>query len=111
MPSVDCAARAESRREGVDAEGSDFAGHACFPLPRGVAAGAGLKCFRSSSSASLTPIPCRRHPGSIPGEWDDQPPARLARICKKMCANDFSPCDPIYFKTEDGRCDGLDFGR
>lgn len=27
--------------------------------------------------------------------------------CQKLCANDFSPCDPIYFKTEDGRCAGI----
>ena len=27
--------------------------------------------------------------------------------CPKMCARDFSPCDPIYFKTADGRCAGI----
>jgi hypothetical protein len=27
--------------------------------------------------------------------------------CRPMCDNDFSPCDPIYFKTEDGRCAGI----
>jgi hypothetical protein len=27
--------------------------------------------------------------------------------CRPLCPNDFSPCDPIYFKTEDGRCDGV----
>jgi hypothetical protein len=27
--------------------------------------------------------------------------------CEKLCANDSSPCDPIYFKTEDGRCAGI----
>jgi hypothetical protein len=24
--------------------------------------------------------------------------------CVKMCASDNLPCDPIYFKTADGRC-------
>lgn len=57
------------------------------------------------------PNPVPPPPGVDPGEWDDQPPPRPARVCRKMCANDFSPCDPIYFKTEDGRCDGLDFTR
>ena len=50
-------------------------------------------------------------PGVEAGEGDDEPPPRPARVCQKLCANDFSPCDPIYFKTEDGRCDGLDIGR
>lgn len=43
------------------------------------------------------------------GEWSDEaPPPSRGRVCRKMCANDFSPCDPIYFKTEDGRCDGIE---
>jgi hypothetical protein len=29
---------------------------------------------------------------------------RSAIVCQKMCEQDFSPCDPIYFKTADGRC-------
>jgi hypothetical protein len=52
-------------------------------------------------------------PGFDADEWGDQeaPTLPKARVCQKMCANDFSPCDPIYFKTEDGRCDGLDENR
>ncbi len=51
-------------------------------------------------------------PWSGPGEWIEDPaPPPPQRVCKKLCANDFSPCDPLYFKTEDGRCDGLDLGR
>jgi hypothetical protein len=50
-------------------------------------------------------------PGVDAGEWDDEAPPRPARVCQKLCANDYSPCDPIYFKTEDGRCDGLDISR
>ncbi len=51
-------------------------------------------------------------PDSVPlppdvDEADVEPPPSH-RTCRKMCASDFSPCDPIYFKTEDGRCDGLD---
>lgn len=49
-------------------------------------------------------------PGVDPADWDNPPP-RPARVCQKMCANDYSPCDPIYFKTEDARCDGVHFGR
>ena len=30
--------------------------------------------------------------------------------CAKMCPQDFSPCDPIYFKTADGRCAGVPMG-
>jgi len=26
------------------------------------------------------------------------------RVCTKICPQDYSPCDPIYFKTADGRC-------
>lgn len=57
------------------------------------------------------PDPAPPPPGVDAGEWDDEAPPRPARVCQKMCANDFSPCDPIYFKTEDGRCDGLDINR
>ena len=58
------------------------------------------------------PDPVPPPPGVDPEGWSDEaPPPRPARVCKKMCANDFSPCDPIYFKTEDGRCDGIDVGR
>ncbi len=57
------------------------------------------------------PEPVPPPPGVDPADWDDAPPPPTARVCRKMCANDFSPCDPIYYKTEDGRCDGLDIGR
>lgn len=33
------------------------------------------------------------------------------QICQKMCAEDFSPCDPTYFKVADGRCAGIHPGR
>jgi hypothetical protein len=59
----------------------------------------------------FAPEPAPPPPGVDAGEWDDEAPPRPARVCQKMCANDFSPCDPIYFKTEDGRCDGLDINR
>ena len=45
--------------------------------------------------------------GQYLGERPGVPTLPKARACQKMCASDFSPCDPIYFKTEDGRCDGL----
>jgi hypothetical protein len=49
-------------------------------------------------------------PGVDPEDWTGGAPSpRAARVCQKMCADDFSPCDPIYFKTEDGRCDGVHF--
>jgi hypothetical protein len=35
------------------------------------------------------------------------PMAHQAESCQKMCARDLSPCDPIYFKTADGRCAGI----
>jgi hypothetical protein len=57
------------------------------------------------------PDPVPPPPGVDPEDGSDEPPPRPARVCRKMCANDFSPCDPIYFKTEDGRCDGIDVGR
>lgn len=33
------------------------------------------------------------------------------QVCQKMCPNDFAPCDPLYFKTADGRCAGIMPGR
>jgi hypothetical protein len=48
-----------------------------------------------------------------PADWSDPyyrsgpPVARPAMYCQKMCPRDFSPCDPIYFKTADGRCSGI----
>ncbi len=33
------------------------------------------------------------------------------QVCQKMCPQDFSPCDPIYFKVADGRCSGIMPGR
>jgi hypothetical protein len=29
-----------------------------------------------------------------------------ASACIPMCPSDYLPCDPIYFKLADGRCDG-----
>jgi hypothetical protein len=29
------------------------------------------------------------------------------RVCTKICPQDNSPCDPIYFKTADGRCNSI----
>lgn len=48
-------------------------------------------------------------PGFDADEWgdEDEEPLVPARACRKMCAADLSPCDPVYFKTEDGRCDGV----
>jgi len=28
------------------------------------------------------------------------------RICRRMCREDRSPCDPVHWKTADGRCSG-----
>ncbi len=33
------------------------------------------------------------------------------QFCEKMCPEDFSPCDPIYFKTADSRCAQVGVGR
>jgi hypothetical protein len=41
---------------------------------------------------------------------DDPEPMYSGRnvvVCQKMCPQDFSPCDPLYFKTADGRCAGI----
>lgn len=32
------------------------------------------------------------------------PAAPPAPKCEPMCANDYAPCDPIYFKVADRRC-------
>jgi hypothetical protein len=29
---------------------------------------------------------------------------RHGRVCKKLCAHDYSPCDPMSFKRADNRC-------
>jgi hypothetical protein len=34
-------------------------------------------------------------------------PAAARPVCTKLCAADMSPCDPIYMKEADGRCDGI----
>ncbi len=75
--------------------------------PRAQAQMLQVQFFGQPDDAESVPPP----PGVDADEWDDPPAARPARVCQKMCANDFSPCDPIYFKTEDGRCDGLDINR
>jgi hypothetical protein len=38
-----------------------------------------------------------------------EPSARVvpAQVCRKMCPEDLSPCDPTYFKVADGRCAGI----
>ncbi|SFJ98060.1 hypothetical protein [Methylocapsa palsarum] len=45
------------------------------------------------------------YPPGVP--WGAQASYRPKPACRPMCDNDFSPCDPIYFKTEDGRCAGI----
>ena len=32
------------------------------------------------------------------------PPQALREACVKLCPQDSSPCDPVYFKTADNRC-------
>ena len=32
------------------------------------------------------------------------PPQALRESCIKLCPQDASPCDPVYFKTADNRC-------
>ncbi len=50
---------------------------------------------------------------SAQSQWSDDyyrqaaPMSRQVVLCRKMCPQDFSPCDPIYFKTADGRCSGI----
>jgi hypothetical protein len=36
-------------------------------------------------------------------------PAQAHYACHKWCDADFSPCDPLYFKIADGRCDSNPF--
>jgi hypothetical protein len=36
-------------------------------------------------------------------------PAPAHYACQKWCDADFSPCDPLYFKIADGRCDSNPF--
>lgn len=58
----------------------------------------------------------------LPGQMNTLPPpadaqsylnyqqAPRAPVCPKLCPADNSPCDPIYMKETDGRCDGINFG-
>jgi hypothetical protein len=55
----------------------------------------------------------------IPGQFNTLPPppdaqnllgyqaSSAAPSCPKLCPADNSPCDPIYMKDADGRCDGI----
>ena len=44
-----------------------------------------------------------RHGGRVSANaYAPSPQPRPA--CFKLCAQDRQPCDPIYFKTADGRC-------
>ena len=58
----------------------------------------------------------------LPGQFNTLPPpqdaqtllgyqagqqASSAPSCPKLCPADNSPCDPIYMKEADGRCDGI----
>ena len=31
---------------------------------------------------------------------------QLGPACIRLCPEDDNPCDPVYFKTADGRCNG-----
>jgi hypothetical protein len=44
----------------------------------------------------------RRQPASGDDEMSWQ--GGDQRVCTKICPQDASPCDPIYFKIADGRC-------
>lgn len=35
------------------------------------------------------------------------PAASGPPYCPKLCRGDMTPCDPIYMKEADGRCDGI----
>jgi hypothetical protein len=55
----------------------------------------------------------RRHGGPV--FYNSQPPypgdeygKQGGRWCRRMCAEDRNPCDPIQFKLADGRCDPFD---
>lgn len=58
----------------------------------------------------------------VPGQFNTLPPpsdvqrmlgyqqgqqTSTAPTCPKLCSADNSPCDPIYMKEADGRCDGI----
>jgi hypothetical protein len=34
-----------------------------------------------------------------------------APLCEKLCPQDLSPCDPLYFKIADARCAQIGAGR
>ena len=52
---------------------------------------------------TLPPPPdAQRLLGYQPGQQ-----AAAAPVCPKLCPGDNSPCDPLYMKESDGRCDGI----
>ena len=46
-----------------------------------------------------------------PGSERELQPASAGPACVPTCADDASPCDPVYFKRADGRCAGYHRGR
>ena len=58
--------------------------------------------------ASALPADARTHRKHGPRpQYSAQPFAPYPQprpACLKLCARDRQPCDPIYFKTADGRC-------
>ncbi|WP_374306091.1 hypothetical protein [Methylocella sp.] len=46
-----------------------------------------------------------------PEAYDGTEEAEPGRVCQKMCETDESPCDPVEWKIEDGRCDEAGFDR
>jgi hypothetical protein len=77
-----------------------------------------IALLASALTGALLWGPARAQPFLQPGEpaaipyppgvpWGAQTSYRPKPACRPMCENDFSPCDPIYFKTEDGRCAGI----
>lgn len=65
-------------------------------------AGSGL----SGAEAATQRVPSSR---SVPAPAPEAYPDTLfgfqgGRYCRRLCVEDESPCDPVHFKTADGRC-------
>jgi Caspase domain len=61
---------------------------------------------RERNRQDLAPPATSRNPARIPAETTrlSRPVSAPQKSCPKWCPNDYSPCDPTYFKIADGRC-------
>jgi hypothetical protein len=67
--------------------------------------------FFSPVMANATPHH-HRHPRhdyrySVIPPYGYGPQEDYGSACIPWCQSDFSPCDPVYFKKADNRCDGV----